>query len=129
MAIQVKKVTFTPAAVYLLNAVPAIALAAPAAGFVNNILGITEKLVFNSFAYAGATQVYFYPAGGVDSPTFIDSNSLVTVSDEYFPVSKSSDLNTVLSTDAALMITTDAVASVGDSDLVYFIIYETILAT
>ena len=56
MSIQVKKVTYTPADIYALFATPQLVLPAPAAGFVNNILGITHDMEFNTAAYTGAIR-------------------------------------------------------------------------
>ena len=48
-----KLVTLTSVQVLALHATPIIALAAPPAGYINNIFGVSVRVVYNSVAYAG----------------------------------------------------------------------------
>src|SRR3990172_5130912 len=52
--IQVKKITLTPAQIIASFATPVIILPAPPTNFVNNVLGLSVDMTFNTLAYTGA---------------------------------------------------------------------------
>ena len=125
MAIKVKKVTVTSAELLAINATPKEMLAAPAAGYVNNILAITHNLDFVSAAYAAFTVLYYYTFGIPSSTNQFaqDSNSLANVVDAEMPLIKRN--STLGTTATALMLSALGDPTTGDSDLIAYIVYET----
>lgn len=127
--IKVKKKTLTPAQVIACFTVPIIVLDAPASNYVNNILGISHELTFNTAAYTGATHLYYdLIRPGV---TIIAADSILTAGgDVCYPASKALSTSQLpTSTTNDLFVTTNAQAATGDSDVILYIIYETIKIT
>ena len=125
--IQTKVIQLTPADVYGLNATPKLVLPAPPFGYVNNILGISHDMTFNSAAYTVATELIY---GKMSSgQAFIDSSVLGSTTNRNLPAAKSTTNQTTFSTTKDFFLTTDAVAAIGDSNINAYIIYEQIQLT
>ncbi len=122
--IQTLQIILDPATVYTLNATPKIALPAPPAGFVNNILGISHDMAFVSAAYVTATKLIY---GVSDSSSvFQDSNVMPAVANVNLPAIKTIATQTVFSTTKDLYVTTDHIAATGDSTINGYIVFEQI---
>ena len=125
--VQTKLIQLTPADIYGLYDTPKLVLPAPPIGYVNNILGISHDMVFNSVAYTGATNMRY--GVYIGDAVFIEFNILSATSNYSSPISKNDGAQTVFSTTKDLFLTTDAVAADGDSNINAYIIYEQIQLT
>src|ERR1019366_7077669 len=110
--VKVIQAVFAPAGVIALYGTPAVALPAPPAGYVNNILGISHAMTYNSTAYTTATKL-LYSSGG--AKVMEDDAILAAVANYNSPALKSAAPQTVFSTTQALNVTTDALAAAGNS--------------
>ena len=124
MAIKIKKITYTPANIYAMFATPQIVLPAPPIGYVNNILGITHKMVFNTAAYTIATAFLYGYEAGPNAMVYLDGYSLPSVTNVNQPLSKYTDTTLFISTTEDFYIMTDGAAATGDSNIIAYIVYE-----
>ena len=123
--IQVKKIIYTPANIYAMFATPQIVLAAPPAGYANNILGISHHLIFNTLAYTVAT-VFTYAK--TTNPTYYYATEVVTlpsVNSINTTLLRNLASATPFTTVEDFKVTTNAAAATGDSNINAYIIYET----
>lgn len=125
MAIRVKKVTMNPAYIMGMFATPQIVLPAPAAGYINNILGVSHDMVYNSAAYTVAAAIRYGSTGPGIRYVFFDNVILASTVDSNMPIQKFSATLTSFSTTKDFYVTTDAAAATGDSTITAYIIYET----
>lgn len=125
MAIRVKKITYTPADIFAMNGTPQNVLAAPAAGYVNNILAISHDMVFNSAAYTGATDLIYGYDATLGTGLFYDTVSLAALADTVIPCGKITATNPIFTTSRDFYITTNGPAATGDSDIIAYVVYET----
>ena len=126
MAIKVKKVTITTAEVLLLATTPKQLLAAPASGYVNNILSVTIQLDFNSVGYVsgGALNVYAFAVFHGSNNFFTDNNVIISfVQDILRPMNRTG--SSIGTTQEATYLSCAADPTTGDSDLIAYIVYET----
>ena len=124
--IQVKKIIYTPADIIAMFAVPQTVLAAPASGFVNNILAISHDMVFNANAYTVASGFIYKAIVGDPNIIFIDNDILNESIDINHPVLKITSNFSAYSTIKAFKVTTNDLAATGDSDVTAYIVYETV---
>lgn len=125
MAVKVKKITYTPANIFAMFATPQVVLSAPAAGYVNNILGISHDMVYNSAVYTVATSLLYGYNSSLGSNVYNEPNILITAGDVNLPAGIGIAFNGGYSTTKDFKVTTDAAAATGDSDIDVYIIYET----
>lgn len=112
----------SPAQVYGLHATPKVVLPAPPLGFVNNILGVSDNMVFVSASYTGATKLVYGSSDG--SSVFQDENILEATGNYNLPALKTNATQVIFSTSEDFYVTTDSVAAAGDSTINFYIIYE-----
>src|SRR5882757_5553428 len=74
--IIVKDVSFSSAAIIASFVTPQTALAAPAAGYTRNILGITHAYTKVTTAYTVASAIYYNWNAFTSVPNFLDNWSL-----------------------------------------------------
>lgn len=111
----------TPTGIIGSFASPATVLPAPPIGFVNNILGISHQMTYNSAAYTTATKL-LYQSGGLK---FMEDDSVLASTVNYnSPAIKSNSAQTIFSTTQAVTVTTDALAATGNSTINMYLIYE-----
>jgi hypothetical protein len=122
--IVTKKITLTPAQIYALFVTPYVALAAPPAGYVNNILGVSIDKVYNTLAYAVATTLGFGVRNMPANAVFQDGNVLAGTADYAVAVQNPSGWAGFFSTEEDFIIQTDATATTGNSDIIIYITYE-----
>ena len=125
--VQTTLIQLTPTIIYGLNATPKLVLPAPPIGYVNNVLGISHDMTFNSAAYTTASSLIYGKANSGEA--FIDSSVLGAISNHNLPASKGNSVQTIFSTTKDFFLTTDAVAATGDSNIDVHIIYEQIQLT
>jgi len=127
--IAVKKITLTPAQIIASFGAPINVLAAPVAGSVNNILGISHDMVFVSAAYTGALAILYFPIDA-NNNMFADLVILTQTQDVSWPCTKEFGADQLpYSTTRDLFFATDALAANGDSPIDVYIIYETVVLT
>ena len=124
--IQVKKVTFTPADIFAMYVTPQLVLPAPPAGMVNNILGVTHDLVFNTLAYTGANSLRYFSNIAVDDTIITGLYELISIVNRNLPGKQTDGLYLPFSTTKNFYVTTDAQAATGDSNIDAYIIYEVV---
>lgn len=124
MAIRTKKVTLTPANIYALFAAPQIVLPAPSSGYVNNIVGLSLSMEYNSAAYTTASAFQFGKTAGGVVVVAEDTYCLPATADVNVPVFKGNTSQLPFTTEADFYITTNAAAADGDSDVNVYVIYE-----
>ena len=118
------EVILSPAIINALSVTRVVGLAAPPAGFINNILSISDRVDFGSAAYTGATTLIFETADGTN--IFTDAASLPAVADKESPGLKAQATQGVMGTTEAFYITADGVGASGDSTIYSRITYEQI---
>ena len=133
--IKIKKVTYQPADIYAMNAVPQLVLQAPAAGKGRTILGITHDMEFETAAYTGAALL-LYGTDPANWQTFVDTKTLAAVGNINQPALRTSvqDLSgfsgelrhsaSPFTTVKDFYVTTDGLAATGDSPIDVYIAYE-----
>lgn len=119
---RTEQIILAPATVYALSATRQIALPAPPAGYINNILSVSHGMEFVSAAYTGATKLIYESKSGVN--IFEDSAMLPAVADAQAGTLKSQATQGIFGTTEALYVTADAVAAAGDSTINGYITYE-----
>lgn len=124
MSIQVKKITYTPADIIAMGTVPQIVLPAPPAGYVNNILGISHEMTFNTASYTIVNILLYSTQTTTANYVFIDDVFLTATSDISLPIQKSIGGQAIFSTIKDFIIYTNGIAATGDSDIIAYIIYE-----
>ena len=122
--IQVKKIIYTPADIFAMFGAPQEILPIPSAGKTNVILGISHKLIFNTAAYTGATEILYVSGSNLNAAFMKDTNSLSFINNRNTSISKTDAMATVFSTDQSVRITVNALAATGDSNIEAQIIYE-----
>lgn len=126
MSIQVKKVTLSPADIIAAFATPQLMLAAPASGYVNNILSITHDMSYNSAPYTTATTLYYVCDPQRTVQLYFDHICLPSTQDVFWAINKGvSDMGPP-ATPYGLYMQPDALPAGGDSDIDVYITYETI---
>lgn len=113
---------YTPTILIGAFATPVKVLPAPPAGFVNNILGISHDMTYNSAAYAVASKIIYGKSDGVW--VFEDDNVLGATADYNLPGLKKAATQVPFSTTKDFYMTTDAAATTGNSTITANIIYE-----
>ena len=83
--IAVKKITYVPADIFAMNGAPQLVLAAPPAGYVNNILGISHDMTFNSAAYTVATTFRYGAVNLAAGSIFGEDACLGAITDRSVP--------------------------------------------
>jgi len=127
--ITIKEITVTSAEILDLHNTPVSLLAAPAAGYANNILGVTGFLDFNTTPYTGDQNLYIDYQSNLGVPIF-QENLLLFASQEQKNYFKKYDAGgLVYSTIDTLTLSKLVAAASGDSNLILYIIYETVLIT
>lgn len=124
MAVKVKKTSLTFNQVRNLFASPVIVLPEPAAGYCNAVFSITEKLTYNSVTYAGASGTYYNNSGEIII-LFINSVVLLSGATITFPALANAQATPPIITVKNLLITTDAPATLGNSPIDVYVVYET----
>lgn len=122
--IRVKQITYLPADIFAMFAVPQMILPAPPSGKINNIVSVTHDMVFSTLAYTVATFIGYGKNPANNRYIFYDSISLPAVANSNFPLNKLVADFVTFSTIKDLFVTTDAAALTGDSKIKAFIIYE-----
>lgn len=124
--IIVKKITLTPADIFALFVTPQIILPAPAAGFVNNIFGITNAMIYNSATYTGMGFFFYYCISIQFDAAFYENFIFAQSFNMTKSAQKSQQAQTLFSTTSDFLLTTDGQAATGDSNIDLFIVYETL---
>ena len=127
MAIRTKHRTLTVAEIYALYTTNLIALAAPAAGYVNRILGVTHKLIFNGTQYFTPINIYYGETSGDTSFVFYDDFSTANSDDHNRPLERSATMSPIFSTVNDFVISASALTTLGNSLIQSYITYETVL--
>jgi len=127
MAIRTKHRTLTVAEIYALYNTNLIALAAPAAGYVNRILGVTHKVVFGGSEYVDAINIYYGETSGGASSVFYDDFSTANSDDHNRPLERSATMSPIFSTVNDFVISASALTTLGNSLIQSYITYETVL--
>lgn len=122
MSVQNHSVTFTPTQVYGSYVTPILVLPAPTAGYVNNLLRFCVTITYNSTAYSTGVNVYL---GSTDCNTnsFTRNGSLTNGLAQTTNVNFGNIMNGI--TTQAVYFTTNATATLGDSNVTILIAYET----
>lgn len=126
--VQTKLIQLTPADIYGLYDTPKLILPAPPIGYVNNILGISHDMEFNSSAYHGGSY-FIYGKNTEANNVFNGYFILNSTHNINLPALKLDASQSIFSTTKDLFLTTDAVAADGDSNINAYIIYEQIQLT
>lgn len=121
--IKTKQITLIPSQIYGVYATPLIALPAPPTGYVNNILGVTEYLNYNTTQYSGVQQTV-YKTLNLPNNTIYLGNILNGAGSVISPVNRQYPDKMILSTTEALYFTTDNEATNGDSQFTITIVYD-----
>jgi len=127
MAIRTKHRTLTKEEIYVLYTTNLIALAAPAAGYVNRILGVTHKVVFGGTQYFSPINIYYGETSGGISFVFYDDFSTANSDDHNRPLEKSATMSPIFSTVNDFVISASGLTSLGNSAIQSYLTYETIL--
>ncbi len=122
MAVKMIKAIYTPTVLAGAYAAPVKVLPAPPAGFVNNILGVSHDMTYNSAAYTTASKIIYGASDGIN--VFEDDNVLGATGDYNLPGIKKVATQLPFSTTKDFYMTTDAAAATGNSTIEAYIIYE-----
>jgi hypothetical protein len=123
--IQVKKITYSPADIIAMFVTPQLVLPAPAAGYVNNIIGISHDLVFNTLGYTVATEIWYGWQLSAGTTVFTGRFILDRIANTNIPCLDGQASQTPFSTTKDFYVTTDVQAATGDSPIDAYIIFET----
>ena len=119
--IKVKKTTITSAELLALNVTSKTILAAQVSGKVNNVIGISAKLDYNSIAYAGGfLQGYCNDVSPV--VMFTNANILSKTADRTEPFTQAS--LSIASLDIDFKLKASAAITTGNSPIDIYVIYE-----
>lgn len=122
-----KLITLTSVQVLALHATPIIALAAPPAGYVNNIFGINVRLVYNSAAYAGGGNLTVGKYLNNSNANYYLDNIILAATSNYHSLMFTNQSTPGLqSWIDDLYVTTDNVQTLGNSPIQLYITYEQI---
>jgi len=124
MAIRVKAITYSAADIIAMYNTPQVALAAPASGYINKILGITHWTDYNSAAYTGASIIWYGKPAAFTPNVLYESTTLPATVNESIALSRNPAAATIYSTIEDLYVTTDAQAAAGNSPIIAYIVYE-----
>jgi len=124
MAIQVKKITVSSAELLAILTTPKLMLAAPASGYVNNIIAMTHFLDYNSATYVSANPLKYYTTTNTNGIIASDTNIFKSTSDAENIVYNAFANTGIMSTERALYLSCANNPTVGDSPLYVYIIYE-----
>lgn len=128
--IQVHQTSITSAQVLLLNTTPIIVLPTPPVGYINNILGVSINLVYNSVAYATHTTLDVYDTFASTALAFFsDALVLARTANSNAPFLKQYDPSQgILSTTGSISIYVAAGnPTAGNSPIVISVIYEQVI--
>lgn len=122
--IKVKKVTYTPADIFAMFETPQEVLAAPSEGKVNNVLGISHFMDFQTESYTGGDALQYFTKTRANGAVYQEGLILTRASDYNKPAAKGVDHQETFTTEFALLVTTNALCATGNSDISVYIIYE-----
>lgn len=124
MSIQVKKVTISTAEILNLVAAPKQLLPAPATGYANVILSITEKMIFNTVGYDGTGLLYAYTEALSITTIFNDNQRFRSTVNVCVPFIKSNSSYPPAVIIDALLLSVTNLPTVGDSPIDVYVVYE-----
>lgn len=125
MAISVKKITVSSAELLAIMTTPKTMLAAPAIGYVNNIIAITHFLDYNSTTYVSVNPLKYYTTTNANSVGYSDGTIFKSTSDAENMIFNSLQSTSILTTEKDLIMSCANNPTVGNSPLYIYIVYET----
>jgi len=127
MAIKTKHRTLTVQDIYDLFNTNIIALAAPPAGYVNRILGVTHKKIYGGSPYVESINIYYGETSGGLNAIYTDDFSTSDANDYNRTLEMPSVMTPVFCTVDDFVISASATTTMGNSVIQSYLTYETVL--
>lgn len=124
MAIQVKKTTLTAAQIIASFAAPVNILAAPPAGFVNNVVAISFNMVYGGAAYTGSASIVIRGASAGTNTVYQENTILTSVVNRNNIFFRNLTAGNSWSTQSAVFLATLALVATGNSTVDFYVVYE-----
>lgn len=123
--IQVKPIALTTAQLNNSNTTPISALASPAAGFINNIIGLSANYTFNTTPFNDIGNMHLVTDDAGSSAILNDIYIGLLNQSAKYQTTKELPAQVIFSTVGEILLKADTDGVAGDGSMIYYLIYET----
>lgn len=123
--IQVKPIPLTTALLNSSNSVPISALAAPASGYINNILGMSNNYTHGTISFSDIGTMHLVTDDPGNSPILNDTYISLLAQNAKYQTTKELATQVIFSTVGEMLLKADSDGILGDGSTIYYLIFET----